>query len=313
MDQEELGIVVGIDVSKCRLDVATAQEYWSVANEGEDIDKLTNRILSLKPSLIIVESTGGLERYLLTVMLMAGLPVALVNPRRVREFGKSMGLMAKTDKIDSKLLVRFGEAVKPAITVLPSQEEQQLSALMTRRGQVIDLLTIEKNHLYSSHPVSKNSVEKIINILQEELDELNHQIEDRIDQFPLFKQKDEILRSAPGVGKVSAAILLSDLPELGLLDRKKIAALVGVAPFNNDSGRYRGKRRIKGGRPAVRKVLYMSTLSATKFNPVIRSYYQHLLSKGKVKKVAIVACMRKLLIYLNSMIRDMRSWEPQKA
>jgi transposase len=313
MSLEEQRIVVGIDVSKARLDIAARGEEWPVTNDLDGIGKLISRLQTLNPGLTVVESTGGLERLVVAEMWAAGLPVALVNPRRVREFGKSIGLLAKTDRIDARLLLRFGEAVKPDPICLPSEEEQKLSALMTRRRQVIEMLTMEKNHLCSSHPAAKESITKIKTVLQQELDELDHQIEDFIDQFPSFKKKDEILRSTPGVGKVTAAILLSDLPELGTLDRKKIAALVGVAPFNNDSGRFRGKRRIKGGRPSVRTVLYMATLSATKFNPVIHTFYEHLVLQGKAKKVAIVACMRKMLIFLNSMIRDMQPWRSSIA
>jgi transposase len=308
MNQEEQQFVVGIDVSKARLDIFAADEDWSVRNDLDSIAKLAIRLKELHPTLIVIESTGGLERAALAEFSADGLPVALVNPRRVREFARSIGLLAKTDKIDARLLAHFGKAVNPTPTRLPSPEEQRLSALMTRRRQVIEMLTMEKNHLCSSHPAAIDSVTKIIDVLQQELDDLNHQIDDFIDHFPTFSQKDSILRSTPGVGKVTAAILLSDLPELGTLDRKKIASLVGVAPFNNDSGHFRGKRRIKGGRPTVRTVLYMATITATRSNPVIRSFYQHLLLQGKVKKVAIVACMRKLLTFLNAMIRDSRSW-----
>lgn len=313
MEQPMQGIVVGIDVSKARLDVAAAGEFWSVTNDFEGIGKLVGRLKALLPSLVVVESTGGLERGVIAELSAAGIPIALVNPGRVREFAKSIGLLGKTDKIDAGLLVRFGEGTKPKSTQLPSSEEQQLSAWMTRRRQVVDMLTMEKNHLSSSHPATQASIQKILDILQQELDNLNRQIDDFIDLYPDFHQKEDILRSAPGVGPVTAAILLADLPELGSMDRKKVAALVGVAPFNNDSGRHRGKRRVKGGRPSIRKVLYMATLSATKHNPVIRSFYQHLLSLGKVKKIAIVACMRKLLTFLNAMIRDSRKWCPLPA
>lgn len=309
MNDEYSGIV-GVDVSKARLDIFFNDESWSVPNVWASIYKLAVKLVELQPKLIVVESTGGLEHALLTEFSSLGLPVALVNPRRVREFARSIGQLAKTDKVDAKLLARFGEAVKPEPTKMPTIEEQHLSALMIRRRQVIEMLTMEKNHLNSTHPVTQDSVTKIISLLQHELDELNEQIDEYIDQFPEFKKKDEILRSTPGIGKVTSAILLSDLPELGSIDRKKIAALVGVAPFNNDSGRFRGKRRIKGGRPAVRTVLYMATISAIKCNPVIKSFYKHLLEKGKVKKVAIVACMHKMLIYLNSIIRDSLTPEP---
>ncbi|HLF89857.1 MAG TPA: IS110 family transposase [Anaerolineales bacterium] len=310
---ENQKMVVGIDVSKARLDIAAAGETWSVANDFDGIGKLRARLQALQPSLVVVESTGGLERPVLAELSSVGIPFALVNPRRVREFAKSIGAEAKTDLLDARLLVRFGEAVKPEPTQLPDADEQRLSALMTRRRQVVDMLTMEKNHLFSAHPAAQESISKIMVILQQELDDLNRAIDDFIDHTPDFQRKEDILRSVPGVGKVTTAILLSDLPELGHLDRKKIAALVGVAPFNNDSGRHRGERHIKGGRPSVRKVLYMATLTATKFNPVIRSFYHHLLHQGKKKKVALVACMRKLLVFLNAMIRDSRSWTPFPA
>jgi transposase len=313
MNQERSGIVVGIDVSKARLDVTAANEDWSVTNEIKGIGKLIVRLNELAPKLVVIESTGGLERAVMAEMFAAGLPVALVNPRRVREFGKSIGLMAKTDKVDAHLLARFGEAVKPEPSRLPSVEEQRLSALMTRRRQVVEMLTMEKNHQVSAHPVSQKSIVKVMEALQTELDELNSAIDDFIDHTPDFQKKKEILVSTPGVGTVTSAILIADLPELGTMDRKKIAALVGVAPFNNDSGRHHGKRRIKGGRASVRPVLYMATLSASKFNPVIRSFYKHLLLQGKDKKVALVACMRKLLTFLNAMIRDLQPWQPHTA
>lgn len=313
MNLEMQGVVVGIDVSKARLDICAADEEWYARNDSEGIAKLITRIKGFEPDMVIVESTGGLERQLIIELSAANVPFALVNPRRVRQFAKSIGLFAKTDKIDAHLLVRFGEAVKPEPTQLASEEEQRLSALMTRRNQLVEMLTMEKNHRASSHPETRERVQKILDLLEQELDELNQMIKSYIDQTPDFKSKDEILRSAPGIGEITAAILLSDLPELGSLDRKKIAALVGVAPFNDDSGRHRGKRRIKGGRPSVRKILYMATLTATRVNPKIRSFYQRLLNQGKLKKVAIVACMRKFLIFLNAMIRDGAFWCPTPA
>lgn len=310
MEQASQGIVVGIDVSKSRLDVAAAGTFWSVPNDFQGIGLLIDRLKPFLPNLVVVESTGGLERGVLAELSAAGIPIALVNPGRVREFAKSIGLLGKTDKIDASLLVRFGEATQPRPTQLPSADEQRLSAWMTRRRQVVDMLTMEKNHLASAHPAVLTSIQNIMGDLQRELDDLNRQIDELIAHHPDFQQKKKILRSTPGVGPVTTAILLSDLPELGSIDRKKVAALVGVAPFNNDSGRHRGKRRVKGGRPSIRKVLYMSTLSATQHNPVIRSFYQHLLSSGKDKKLAIVACMRKLLTFLNAMIRDSCLWNP---
>lgn len=310
MEQSLQGIVVGIDVSKSRLDVAAAGEHWSTPNDIDGMGKLIDRLKPLNPSLVVVESTGGYERGVLAELSAAGIPIALVNPGRVREFAKSIGLLGKTDKIDAGLLVRFGESTQPKPTKLPSSDEQKLSAWMTRRHQVVDMLTMEKNHLSSAHSVVLASVKTIMDALQEELDDLNRQIDEFIDQHPDFKQKKDVMQSVPGVGKVTAAILLADLPELGTVDRKNAASLVGVAPFNNDSGRHRGKRRVKGGRPSVRTVLYMAALSAIRCNPVIRSFYQRLLAAGKEKKVAIVACMHKLLTFLNAMVRDLKKWDP---
>jgi transposase len=235
----------------------------------------------------------------------AGLPFALVHPGRVRNFARSLGLLAKTDKLDAHLLAHFAEAVQPALTCLPGETEQQLNALMLRRRQLLDILVAEKNHLLSTHPCQRTSVEEHIAWLEDKLAQVNQQIQDQIEHNPEFKHKDAILQSAHGVGPVLAAKLLSGLPELGKFNRKQISALVGVAPFNDDSGRRRGKRRIKGGRADVRKILYMATLAAVRFNPVIHQFYQHLLAQGKLRKVALVACMRKLLTILNAMIRDM--------
>jgi transposase len=301
---------VGIDVSKGRLDVAIGEqgECWDVGNDEKGILKLVERLKAVEPALIVLESTGGLEMGALASLYSAGLSVALVNPGRVREFAKSLGLLAKTDKIDARLLARFAEAIRPAPTCLPSQEEQLLSALIARRSQLIDFRTAELNRLVSAHTSVQASIELLLNQLGEQISQLDRQVEQLISQNDDFTDKDEILRSTPGIGPVSSAILIADLPELGRLDRKKIAALVGVAPFNDDSGYRRGKRRTKGGRAAIRKVLYMATISASRYNPKIKSFYEQLLKRGKLKKVALVACMRKLLTILNAMLRSRTPW-----
>jgi len=306
-------LCVGIDVSKVTLDVSIGVdgEQFQVSNDDAGLKKLIERLTAVRPGLIVVESTGGLEKLVVAELFANTLPVALVNPGRVREFAKSTGRLAKTDKLDARVLAHFGEAIDPALVTLPSEEEQYLSALMTRRRQVIDLLTAEKNHLLSTPAKVRPRVEQSIAALQSQLDELNQTIDQFIDHNDAFRKKEDILRSVPGVGPVTAAIILSDLPEIGCLDRKKIAALVGVAPFNNDSGRHSGKRRVKGGRESVRHVLYMATLAATRSNPVIKLYYLHLIQLGKPFKVALVACMHKLLTFLNSMIRDLRPWQPK--
>ena len=301
-------VYVGIDVSKRQLDVAIGKdgEYWQAGNDGVGIRRTMVRLKVIQPALIIVESTGGLETALITELFAGGLPFALVHPGRVRDFARSIGLLAKTDKLDARLLAHFGEAIQPPISRLPGEAEQYLNALMLRRRQLLDMLVDEKNHLASTRLSLRPKVEAHIAWLESELADLNQQIEDQIHKVPHFKEKEAILRSAKGVGPVLCAKLLSGLPELGQLDRKKIAALVGVAPFNDDSGRRKGKRKIKGGREDVRKVLYMATVAAARSNPVIKAFYQHLLKQGKLKKVALVACMRKFLTILNAMIRDMQ-------
>lgn len=312
MNEKLSDIFVGIDVSKTQLDVALGKggEFWQASNDAVGIRKVVERLKAIQPVLIVVESTGGLEMALITELYAAGLPFALVHPGRVRAFARSIGLLAKTDKLDARLLAQFGEAVKPPLTRLPGEAEQYLNALMLRRRQLLDILVDEKNHLISTRLDLRSKVEEHLTWLENEVADLDQQITAQIRQIPHFMEKDTILRSAKGVGPVLSAKLLSGLPELGTLDRKKIAALVGVAPFNDDSGRRRGKRKTKGGREDVRKVLYMATVAAARSNVVIKPFYQHLLKQGKLKKVALVACMRKFITILNAMIRDMRLFSP---
>lgn len=305
---------IGIDVSKRRLDTAVGQEgeEWSVNHSQKGLASLVDKLLKYNPRLIVVESTGGLEVPLIAALYEAQLPFARVHPGRVREFARSIGLLAKTDRLDARLLARFGEAVKPPATRLPSEAEQQLSALMTRRRQVTEMLTAEKNRLGTAPSPTHERIKAHIQWLTIELADLNRDIDGFIKQIPTLQEKRDILVSTPGIGPVSSAILLADLPELGTYNRQKLAALVGVAPFNKDSGPKRGKRRIRGGREAIRTVLYMATLSAIKCNPVIRPFYQQLCRRGKEKMVAIVACMRKLLTILNAMVRDNKPWCPKQ-
>lgn len=302
---------VGIDVSKERLDIGVGVDgdFWQEANDESGIAETLRRLSALQPALVVVESTGGLEWPLVSELAVHRLLVALVNPGRVREFAKSLGLLAKTDKLDAHLLARFGEAAKLTPTVLPDEEVQKLSALMARRRQLLEMLVMEKNHLLSTRLNVRRGIQEHITWLQREIDQLTEQIQKDLQDTPGLRDKDRLLRSAKGVGPITSMILLADLPELGQLDGKQIAALVGVAPFNDDSGRHRGVRRIKGGRATVRQGLYMAALSATRSNPVIRTFYQRLLASGKRKKVALVACMRKLLTILNAMVRDMTPWK----
>lgn len=301
---------VGIDVSKERLDigVGTDGDFWQAGNDAAGIESILQHLVELQPTLVVVESTGGLEWPLVSELAAQQVPVALVNPGRVREFAKSLGLLAKTDKLDAHLLARFGEAAKLAPTVLPEEAVQQLSSLMGRRRQLLDMLVMEKNHLLSTRLSLRPGVQAHIAWLEQQIDQLTEQIQKDLQNTPGFREKDRLLRSAKGVGPITSLILLADLPELGRLDRKQIAALVGVAPFNDDSGRHRGTRRIQGGRASVRQVLYMAAVAASRFNLTIRTFYQRLLASGKKKKVALVACMRKLLTILNAMLRDRQPW-----
>ncbi len=307
----ELHPYVGVDISKERLDIGVSREgeSWQANNDEAGIQLTANRLVEIQPALVVVESTGGLETALVVEFCARQIPVALVNPGRVREFAKSLGLLAKTDKLDAHLLAHYGKAAELQPTILPSTEIQHLSAVMNRRRQLIQILTMEKNHSLSTPLNLRPRLQEHIAWLEQELDSLTEEIQQAIQTTPLLKEKEHILRSAKGVGRITAFILLSDLPELGQLDRKKIAALVGVAPFNNDSGRRHGHRRVKGGRSTVRNVLYMAAMVASRFNPVIKRFYQRLVAAGKKKKVALVACMRKLLTILNAMLRDMSPWK----
>jgi transposase len=297
---------VGIDVSKGRLDVAVLREErgWQVENNQEGIAKLVQQMQEVCPELIVVEATGGYQRAVVEALFHDGLSVAVVNPARVRQLARACGLLAKTDKLDAQVLAVFGQRVRPRRYAGKTEAEKQLSALLVRRKQVEEMLKAEQNRLRTISPSLKSSVERIIAILKEEKKRLDEQIRGLMKEQKAWQEQSEILSSAPGVGPVTTATLLADLPELGKMDRKRIAALVGVAPMNYDSGRKRGYRKTKGGRTDVRSVLYMSTLVATRYNPVIHAQYQHLLKRGKEKKVALTACMRKFLTILNAMVRD---------
>ena len=295
---------VGIDVSKGRLDVAVLGENREkqVGNSQAGIKELVEWMLGVQPELIVVEATGGYQRAVVEALFVAGLSVAVVNPARVRQ--RACGLLAKTDKLDAQVLAMFGQRVQPKPFTGKSEAEKQLRALLVRRKQVEEMLKAEQNRLRTISPALRGSVERIIAILKEEKNRLDEQIRELMKEQKAWQKQTEILGSAPGVGPVTTATLLAELPELGKMDRKKIAALVGVAPMNYDSGKKRGYRKTKGGRTEVRSVLYMSTLVATRYNPLIRTQYQHLLKRGKLKKVALTACMRKFLTILNAMMRD---------
>lgn len=309
------GIYVGIDVSKDRLDVAVrpSGQQWSEENGAEGIERLVEQLKELEPALIVLEATGGMEMAAGGGLAAAGLKVAIVNARQVRDFAKSTGQLAKTDKIDAAIIAWFGAALQPQVRPLPSQEAQRMQALLTRRRQLIEMRVAEMNRMHLIHVAMLPRLKEHIAWLDTELDRMDQELREMIHDSPLWREKDELLQSVPGVGPVTASTLIAELPELGQLDRKKIAALVGLAPFNRDSGKLQGKRAIWGGRASVRSTLYMATLSAKKNNPVIKAHYNHLLQEGKPKKVALVACMRKLLTILNSMARSGKKWDPALA
>jgi transposase len=310
MNETTFSTFVGIDVSKARLDVAVGETgtIWNERNDVDGIAQLVKRLQEISPELVVIESTGGLERPVLVELERAGVPVALVNPRRVREFAKAIGLAAKTDKLDARLLARFARDAKPIPTQLPSEDDQHLSALLARRKQLIDMLTAENNRLETIPLALKGLVTEHIDWLELHIQSIEKEIDDSNRKDPDRRLKQDLMRTVKGIGPVTASTLSADLPELGHLNKKQIAALVGVAPFNNDSGKWRGRRRIKGGRASIRQVLYMAALAAARSNVFIRSFYQSLLKRGKQKKVALVACMRKLIVILNAMIRDLKPW-----
>jgi transposase len=268
------------------------------------------KLKQLSPSLIVVEATGGLEADVVAELAARGLPVVVINPTRIRAFARSTGTLAKTDKIDAKMIAHFAQAIRPDVRELPGEETSHLAALVNRRRQVIAILVAEKNRLNTAPRQVQKRIKKHIEWLEEELAALEKEIQELIRENPLWRKQEELLRSVPGVGPVTSAVLLAELPELGTLNRQKIAALVGLAPFNKDSGPRKGKRRIYGGRSAVRSTLYMAALVAVRFNPVIRAFYERLIANGKEKKVALTACARKLLVILNAILRQGEPWRP---
>jgi transposase len=307
-------IFVGIDISKSKMDVATwgSEETRAYRNESDGRRALVKGLKLLNPTLIVIEASGGLEQAIVSELHRQDLPVAIVNPTRVRNFARSTGQLAKTDKMDAKIIAHFAQAVRPQVRPLRTAEEEHLDALVTRRRQVIQVLTAEKNRRSTTHPALMEHLQEHIAWLEEELKALDNEIEVFIQQRAEWKEKADLLLSVPGVGPVTVSTLLAELPELGTRNRQQIAALVGVAPLNKDSGKKRGKRRVFGGRASVRRALYMAALVATRVNPVIRAFYERLLANGKEKKVALTACMRKLLVILNSMICNRQPWRADR-
>jgi transposase len=303
---------VGFDVSKETLDVAFYPEQPgnSFANNRQGIARLVASLVPLKPRYVIVEATGKYEQALVLALAAAGLPVVVINPRQARDFARALGKLAKTDRIDAAVLAHFGDAVRPEIRPIADEQLRQLQELVERRQQLVEMRTSEQNRLTITPSVQvRRSVEAVLKLIEKQLAQLDAQINQRIQDCPLWRQTEELLKSVPGVGDQTARTLIAQLPELGGCSRQKIAALVGVAPLNRDSGQFRGRRIIWGGRRNVRRCLYMATLVAVRFNPVIQVHYEKLLAAGKRKKVALVACMRKLLTVLNAMLRRRSSWK----
>ena len=301
---------VGIDVSKAQLDVAVRPtgKRWTLPYDETGIEGLIPQIVDLEPALVLLEATGGLELPLVAALAAAALPVVVVNPRQVRDFAKATGTLAKTDTLDAGVLAHFADAVRPEVRPLKDAETQVLNSLTARRHQVMTMLVSEKNRLGTAIGAVSPRIEAHIAWLEQELSDLDKGLRQTLRQSPVWREKDDLLRTVPGVGPQLSLTLLAHLPELGTLDRKQIAALVGVAPYNRDSGTRRGKRAVWGGRSRVRAVLYMGALVASRHNPAIRDFYQRLLAAGKPKKVALVASMRKLLVTLNAMLKHGYPW-----
>jgi transposase len=303
---------VGIDVAKDRLDVHVrpSEEAFAVARDHEGLVALTERLAVLEPRLVVLEATGGFELTVAATLVAAGMPLAVVNPRQIRDFARATGQLAKTDALDAKAIANFAAKIQPEPRPVPDEQARTLGELVARRRQVIDMMTAERNRRrqLTNRRLIK-SIDRLLTVLQRELTELEADLGKGIRGTPAWRERDELLRSVPGVGNVVARTLIADLPELGRLDRKQIAALVGVAPLNRDSGTMRGKRTTWGGRAKVRNVLYMAALVASRRNPVLKAFYQRLLRAGKAKKLALTAVMRKLLTILNAMARENRRWQ----
>jgi transposase len=311
---DDQGVVVGIDVSKAQLDTAFGAEGEAAAfsNDEPGVSQLLDRLSAMQPSLVVMEASGGYETAAATAIAAAGWRLAVVNPRQVRDFARATGRLAKTDQIDAAILAAFGKAIEPQVTRLPDEEAQALQALLVRRHQLVGMRAQERQRLEHAQALMRKQIKKHIAWLDQEIDKLDVDITAGLRKSPVWRAKDELLRSLKGIGPVTSGTLLVALPELGHLDRRTIAALVGLAPFNRDSGKMRGRRSIYGGRARIRTLLYMAATAAVRSNPVIRAFYERLKSRGKPHKVAMVACMRKMLTILNAMVRESTPWTPER-
>jgi len=308
-------VFVGIDISELELEIGILpqSQTWKSPNDETGMSELIKRLAELGPELVVMEATGGLERAVHSILEEAGLPVRVVNPRQVRDFAKALGILAKTDAIDALVLAKYAQSVKPEPRPAKDKQTRELEALLKRHCQLVEMLTQEKNRLRTTAKPVRGNLEAHITVLKKYLKEVDKDTRSFIKRMPIWRDKDKIIQSAQGAGPVLSATMLSSVPELGALNRRKIAALIGVAPFNCDSGKFKGRRRCWGGRAGVRSILYMATLAAIRCNVIIRPFYQRLIAAGKDKKVAITACMRKFLTILNTMVRNGAKWNPVRA
>lgn len=304
---------VGIDVSKKHLDVCikSTGEYFRTENNAGGFKEIKKRLSLYRPCLLIAEATGGYESDMVRALQKEHFSCAVVNPRQVRDFAKALGKLAKTDKIDSSVLAHFGEAIQPPVSKIVSEEAQELGDTQQRRRQLVDMLTMEKNRYGKANGNVRKQIKKTIEFLEKQLKELDKCLTEQVNENEAWRTKMELLKSIKGIGQVIALTLVSDLPELGQVSRKEIAALVGVAPLNRDSGLYQGQRGTWGGRASVRSALYMGTLVAVRHNSTLKAFYDKLCQAGKKKKVALIACLRKLLVIMNTMIKNNTPWQPK--
>ena len=304
-------VFIGIDIAKDTIDinVLPSGDNWSVGTTPAELSETVDRLVALKPTNIVMEATGGYETRLAALLVTTGLPVAVVNPRQVRDFGRALGILAKTDAIDAHLIALFAEKVQPECRPIPTDDERALKELLNRRRQLVDMRTAELNRQQQTNSQQVyNSITQLIDFINHDLDTIEHEIDKRIKASPVWRAKEKLLQSVPGIGKVTASMLIVTLPELGQLNRRQIASLVGLAPMNRDSGTFRGRRMITGGRASIRSGLYMPILSAVRYNPKIKQFYDRLIGAGKIEKVALTASMRKLLTMLNAIIRENQPW-----
>jgi transposase len=313
MDQPPPGpVFAGIDVSKDRLDVhlRPSGQGFAVPRDGPGLERLAAELRSLSPALVVLEATGGFEVTVAAALAGAGLPLAVVNPRQIRDFARATGRLAKTDRLDAEAIALFAERVRPEARPVAGAEAQGLAELVARRRQIVEMIGMEANRRRQARSASvARTIAATLRVLEAQLADLDRDIDGAVRASPVWRDADDLLRSVPGIGPVASRTLIAEMPELGRLDRRGAAALVGVAPVNRDSGRMRGHRAIAGGRTAVRNVLFMATLSAIRWNPVLKAHYAQLTARGRPKMVAIVACMRRLLAILNAILRTGRPWQ----